>query len=298
MGDNSKIEWCEASWNPVTGCSHVSPGCDHCYAETLSHRYKWTTKPWGAQHAAENVKLHPERLDQPLRWQRPRRVFVNSMSDLFHEQVPDDFIDRVFAVMALAPQHSFQILTKRPERMRRYFTRTSSGASREELVYEARLVVIGRHYLKTWPGWPLPNAWLGASVEDQPRYEQRIGELIMTPATVRFLSCEPLLGPLAFGDHWNLGLVRRGCAISWMIVGGESGPGARPMDVQWARDIVAQCRAARVPVFVKQLGARAVEHIHTGNATVPMVRRLGLRDRKGGAPSEWPEDLRVRDYPR
>src|SRR3990167_9259008 len=192
MGDNSKIEWCEASWNPVTGCSHVSPGCDHCYAETLSHRYKWTTKPWGAQHAAENVKLHPERLDQPLRWQRPRRVFVNSMSDLFHGDVPDEFIDRVFTVMALAGQHTFQVLTKRPERMQAYqVTPERWDAARQWL-----RSLLPKKSMGAWEYvgvmmanqmWPLPNVWLGVSVEDQRRLDERVDDLLATSAAVRFI---------------------------------------------------------------------------------------------------------------
>ena len=284
MGDNSKIEWTDASWNPVTGCSHVSPGCDHCYAETLSHRYQWTTKPWGAQHAAENVQLHPKRLDQPLRWRRPRRIFVNSMSDLFHEQVPDEFIDRVFTVMLLAPHHVFQVLTKRPERMRDYCCNEATVGS---VVSLAAKVAAGFAAVKVThapdhlPGIQLGNCWLGVSVEDQRRADERIPLLLETPAAVRFLSCEPLLAPITFP------LPCKGSAfwggLHWVIVGGESGPGARPMEVQWARSIVDQCRAAGVSIFCKQMGS--------------VWARSNGGDRKGGDPSEWPEDLRLREYP-
>jgi protein gp37 len=301
MSDRSRIEWCDASWNPVSGCSHVSPGCDHCYAETLSQRYKWTTKPWGAQHAAENVKLHPERLDQPLRWRKPRRIFVNSMSDLFHELVPFEFVDRVMTVMQAADHHVFQVLTKRPQRMLDYL---SAWQKREP-----------------WSA-PPKHVWWGVSVEDQRRADERIPLLLQTPAAVRWVSAEPLLGPLdlrpfmwptqwswdakyrtpeeavaagAYAERKPQALVAAGRSfVRWVVVGGESGPGARPMDVHWARDIVAQCKAAGVPAFVKQLGVKPVERTN-GVLTWP---DYPLRDRKGGDPVEWPEGLHVREYPR
>ena len=188
MSDKTKIEWTDATWNPVTGCTMVSPGCDHCYAETIAHRFAGTA----AYPDGFAVTLRPERLDQPLRWRRPRRVFVNSMSDLFHKDVPDEYIACIWAVMALAPQHTFQVLTKRHGRMRslldddgfiqRVWNEMDGFLPRAKHPDESR--------------WPLPNVWLGVSVEDQQRADLRIPALLDTPAAVRFLSCEPLLRPV------------------------------------------------------------------------------------------------------
>ena len=211
MSGQSKIEWTDATWNPVTGCTKVSPGCKHCYAERI-------TKRWGGDFS--KVTLHPDRLDAPLHWRKPRMVFVNSMSDLFHEDVPDYFIDDVFDVCAVAANHTFQILTKRPERMMRYCQDDDRSI--------------------------LHNVWLGVSVEDQQRADERIPHLLQTPAAVRFLSVEPMLGPVAL-SAW-LG------SIDWVICGGESGPGARPMDQGWARILRDQCVHAGVPFFFKQWG--------------------------------------------
>jgi len=216
VGDRSSIEWTDATWNPVTGCSKVSPGCQHCYAERLAHRLK--AMGVAAYRNGFEVTLHPHVLELPLHWRRPRRVFVNSMSDLFHEDVPEDFIRSVFSVIARAPQHVFQILTKRAD----------------------RLVEIA-HRL-SWP----PNAWQGVSVESD-AYTWRIERLQQTPAPVRFLSIEPLLGPIP-----KLPLD----GISWVIVGGESGYGHRPADPEWVRMIRDQCLQARVPFFFKQWGGR------------------------------------------
>tara|TARA_Y100000310_G_C20689853_1_gene821510 strand:- start:2658 stop:3404 length:747 start_codon:yes stop_codon:yes gene_type:complete len=224
MGDKTKIQWTDATWNPTLGCTRVSPGCQHCYAERMAQRqvamgtagYEGTVD----EHGRWTGKLNclPDRLDQPLRWKRPRMIFVNSMSDLFHEDVAEKFIGRVFEVMIKAHWHKFQVLTKRSDLM----------AS-----------VVGRHIIK-----PPKNVWLGTSVENAD-YAHRIGHLRRTPAAVRFLSLEPLLGPLP-----NLNLY----GIDWVIVGGESGPGARPMHPDWARDIRDQCAGAGVPFFFKQVG--------------------------------------------
>lgn len=213
------ISWTDETWNPTTGCSHVSDGCRYCYAETLSLRFGWSKKSWTHNNAAENVVLHPERLHKPYTWKGPKRVFVNSMSDLFHEHVPDDFIARVFAVMNDLPQHIFQVLTKRPERA------------------------------ATWPGpWP-SNIWMGTSVEDR-RVVHRIDHLRLCQAQTRFLSCEPLLGDL--GDIDLTG-------IHWVIAGGESGlhirtHSEREMDHAWARRLRDLCLEASPPVafFFKQ----------------------------------------------
>ena len=214
MAEHSNIEWTEATWNPVTGCSKVSTGCKHCYAERLARRLQ----AMGALRYRNGftVTLHPAVLDLPQRWRRPRMVFVNSMSDLFHESVPLEFIQRVFATMRACPQHTFQVLTKRSARLRD---------------------------LAQYLDWA-PNIWMGVSVENR-RVIHRIHDLQAVPAHVRFLSCEPLLGPL---DDLPLD------GIHWVIVGGESGPDARPMQAEWVRTIRDQCRRADVPFFFKQWG--------------------------------------------
>lgn len=259
MATNSKIEWTDATWNPVTGCSKVSDGCKNCYAERLAHRFGWTTKPWTAANATENVILNLDRLEQPLRWKKPRRIFVNSMSDLFHEQVPDWFIRKVFQVMAEANWHIFQVLTKRPKRMK-------------EMIERLEPEFDGMVFNGTKVSWPLPNVWLGVSVENQKAADERIPLLLQTPAAVRFLSCEPLLGPVDLSGFKPFDgecfcqesidgckpRLAKGCpetAIDWVIVGGESGPGARPMHPDWVRSIRDQCQEAGVPFFFKQWGS-------------------------------------------
>lgn len=214
MSTNSAIEWTEATWNPVTGCTQVSPGCAHCYALRFAERFRGV--PGHPYEVGFDLTLRRERLEQPLEWRRPRRIFVNSMSDLFHEDVPLSFITEVFDVMARANWHVFQILTKRAERL-------------------AELA-------PTLP-WA-PNVWMGVSVENQ-RWTRRIELLHGVPAAVRFLSCEPLLEDLGELDLHG---------IDWVIVGGESGPGARRMDAEWARSIRDQCLASATPFFFKQWG--------------------------------------------
>ena len=264
MSDKTKIEWTDATWNPVTGCTKVSEGCDHCYAETIAHRFAGTA----AYPNGFDVTLRPERLDQPLRWQRPRRIFVNSMSDLFHKDVPDEYIARVFAVMALAPQHTFQVLTKRPGRMR-------SLLSSQHFLQEVRFAHVF-HMEEALPAnpnnlvpvWPLPNVWVGTSVENQKWAGVRTDQLRATPAAVRFLSCEPLLGAVllcrcdgaAYEVKRHPLIVNQACPLhgfprlDWVIVGGESGPHARPMHPAWARSLRDQCTAAGVPFLFKQWG--------------------------------------------
>ena len=214
MAIGSKIEWTDATWNPVTGCTKVSPGCKHCYAERLSKRLKATGMEKYRNGFA--VTMHENALDIPLRWRKPRTIFVNSMSDLFHDEVSDKFVHDVFAVMEQADWHRYQVLTKRPERV---------AALSAEL---------------PWPS----QIWLGVSVESD-RYFNRIDLLRECGATTKFLSLEPLLGPL---PDMNLD------GVDWVIVGGESGPGARPMEADWARDIQQQCAEARVPFYFKQWG--------------------------------------------
>jgi len=335
MASNTKIEWTEATWNPIVGCSVVSPGCTNCYAMKMAARIermaagagKWTHYNGTTQASKAGpvwtgrLTLAPDEiLTAPLRWKRPRRIFVNSMSDLFHEAVPDEWIDRVFAVMALAPQHTFQVLTKRSGRMREYMNGIQSKIPflgrmpLERIHLEAAAHMEGDggfmdvlkdrgnvYSLYLDAPWPLPNVWLGVSTEDQRRADERVPDLLATQAAVRFVSAEPLLGPIDFSrieprgsegeldslralkwqelwdtcwspevtkvspdealesflDWYNLSEFPSGLAhpaLDWIIVGGESGPGARPMHPDWARSIRDQCAAARVPFFFKQWG--------------------------------------------
>jgi protein gp37 len=266
MADKSAIEWTDATWNPVVGCSVVSPGCTHCYAMKLAARLERMGSP--AYHGlTQEMKAGPvwtgevraageHTLLQPLRWTRPRRIFVNSMSDLFHERMPMETIAQVFAVMALARQHTYQVLTKRSTRMRD----TVADDRFADLVDYEMDEIAPAHWhareLQDVGGWPLPNVQLGVSVEDQARADERIPHLLATPAAKRFLSCEPLLGPIDIREHL-LGLTvpyPRTDALHWVICGGESGPKARPMHPNWARSLRDQCAAAGVPFFFKQWG--------------------------------------------
>ena len=319
----TRIEWTDETWNPVTGCTPVSPGCDHCYARRMA-----TTRLRGRRgYPADDpfrVALHPDRLAQPLRWRKPRRVFTCSMGDLFHEAVPDSTIDRVFAVMALAPQHQFQVLTKRATRARDVLSAVQKrkegmadawiehvgpymGPTKDDVEAwcrthgvsvpeRARRVHIINRWLHAdyaertvhaerggWTGWPLPNVLLGVTAEDQPRADERIPLLLDCPAAVRFVSIEPMLGAvdltwLPSGQPFELPqgdrcqamqnalrrprehapgetvLVPAKPGLDWVIVGGETGPGARPMHPQWVRDIRDHCVANGVPFFFKQWG--------------------------------------------
>lgn len=272
MGDKTGIEWADATWNPVSGCSKVSQGCKHCYAERDWGRLVHLPAYQGRTFT--DVACHRERLEQPLRWKRPRKVFVNSMSDLFHPDVPDEFIDRVFAVMAIADQHVFQVLSKRPERMQRYLSTLQSRA--QDIAKASMYVMNGRHWTDGDGMWdfvanridagPLPNVWIGVSVEDQKAADERIPLLMQTPAAVRWISAEPLLGPVnlgalcdlkACGDHSRSSCGHSTCTsrlLDWVVVGGESGPNARPLSPDWARSLRDQCAAAGVPFLFKQWG--------------------------------------------
>lgn len=506
MGDRTKIAWAQASWNPLRGCTRVSAGCQHCYAERVAARFcgegqpyqglaKMVTRPDGSREArwTGKVEFVEHMLDQPLRWRRPRRIFVNSMSDLFHESVPDEWIDRVFAVMALAPQHQFQILSKRPTRMREYLSDPRTGSRVAALAYDAayeqgtgnsisrgarrtgnrcrgsdmalkeeareaeaerrdRISEGGwcnqlrtsaggisdsvrlpincnddprkedgnrsapgdldehqrtdtvrtddqphqRHQRRQSPRqfgagdplgaaqacnrsserqsqsaegqqaskdpaarrrrdshqgfadlwnddqshsckvsdenegnlcdlqsedlaahltWPLPNVWLGVSVEDQATANERIPLLLDTPAAIRWISAEPLLSlvdisPWLFGGDppcpecpkdidcdcgWQTRRELGQPHLSWIVVGGESGPGARPFDIEWARLLVYQCKTGAVSVFVKQMGSRPIAMKDKGAGPEPWP--LVLDSRSGTDPAEWPEDLRIQEYP-
>jgi protein gp37 len=343
MADNTHIEWTDATWNPITGCSVVSPGCSNCYAmrlagSRLQHHpsRKGLTKPSKAGPVwTGKVRLNKEWLDQPLRWKRSRNIFVCAHGDLFAENVPDEWIDQVFAVMALCPQHRFQVLTKRAKRMREYMTERwqpalareikfpdgstigvpaeKRGETRQTQVHNACEVLIDRFVLadtendKLWTvdgalkimqwKWPLPNVWLGVSVEDQTRANERIPDLLATPAAVRWISAEPLLGPLdltrlcgsggayfdaMIGESWYAGedisteTVRGGSSLNWIVVGGESGPGARvwPGFEDACRSLRGQCTVAGVAFFMKQM-AGAVK------ARMPAI----------------PDDLMIREMP-
>jgi protein gp37 len=225
MGDRTPIEWTESTWNPTTGCDRTSPGCDHCYALTLAKRLKaMGTQKYQLDGDPRTsgpgfrLTLHPDTLDQPRRWRQPRTVFVNSMSDLFHHDVPVAYIREVFGVIADTPRHQYQVLTKRSK----------------------RLAAVAAEF-----DWP-PNLWMGVSIENG-GYQYRVDHLRHVPAAVRFLSCEPLLGPICELDLDG---------IDWVIAGGESGPGARPMLLPWVSDLKDQCQRAGVPFFFKQWGGR------------------------------------------
>lgn len=314
---STSIEWTDVTWNPVTGCTKVSPGCAHCYIERTP---AFRTKGVRFERGRIPVQLHPDRLEAPLHWRQPRRVFVNSMSDLFHEDVPDWFIYAVWTAMYHSPQHVFQVLTKRPDRMAEWMAKWCDrgpskvgpvmwreGARRDHpwasCVTEAEALSVhnagrsqmfhawidswgepphgGARPLYDWMEgprwWPnvLPNVWLGVSVENQRMFDQRVPLLLDTPAAVRFLSCEPLLGPIELhADMWPA-CSDQPTDIHWVIVGGESGPKHRPFDPDWARSLRDECRAAGVPFFMKQLGGA----------------------RPGSRLEDLPEDLRIREFP-
>jgi len=316
------ISWTDDTWNPIRGCSRVSPGCGGpqgqggCYAERFAIRLSGSGQSYeGLVRSTSNgprwtgeVRFVEDALNLPLRWKKPRRIFVNSMSDLFHEKVPDEWIDRIFAVMALAPQHTFQVLTKRPERMRAYLEQVSDERDMQRW---ARWADIAKSPCAAGIfdelDWPIANAHLGVSVEDQPTADARIPLLLQTPAAVRFVSYEPALGPVDFGkingrtstrvhDSGRMDVLR-GIAVyptthpeypeqgypmqplDWLIVGCESGPNRRNQDgyEACARAAIQQAQAAGVRVFHKQ---------------------MPIKGRVSHDPSEWPEDLRVREWPR
>lgn len=254
MSDQTGIEWTDATWNPVTGCTKVSAGCKHCYAERDWARLSANPATRYHGRAFGDVQCHADVLELPLRWKRPRRVFVNSMSDVFHPDVPDCFIDRVFAVMALARQHTFQVLTKRADRARDYMLGSRRSAIDAQVDH---LMMTGKHGRFGGFHWPLPNVWLGVSVEDQATADERIPLLLQTPAAVRWISAEPLLGPVTLALHGHRMGVQASAVrgvIDWVVVGGESGPKARPMHPAWVRDLRDQCAAASVAFLFKQWG--------------------------------------------
>lgn len=306
------IQWTDETWNPVTGCSRVSEGCRHCYIER--------TPPFrmNGRKLGDPVQLHPDRLAQPLRWTKPRRVFVNSLSDLFHEDVSNEYIVAVFGVMAVRPDHTFQILTKRPQRMREWFQWLNERGGLGRFIRSIRVdgdrtipnffnsvmrtaVYRGQTHRAIGDPWgsvfnaasfhmvdsPLKNIWLGVSVEDQKTADERIPILLQTPTAVRFVSYEPALGPVDLKTYLQLPTAfdemmeprqAWNVLLNWVIAGGESGPGARPCDVAHLRSIVEQCKGSGVPVFVKQLGANVVDRNDAGF--------------EGDTDESWPMDTR------
>ncbi len=369
MGGKTGISWTGSTWNPLRGCSKVSAGCTFCYAERMAARFGHPGEAYDGTiaytavsssgnatgktsaglgdiaasmrgHWNGQIKLVPEALKIPLQWQRPRKIFVNSMSDLFHESVPDEYIAAVFGVMASAHWHTFQVLTKRPERMVRWFADHDLAAAKRhrsaataclEAAYDRHHILVDDDHHRDWP---LPNVHLGVSVEGQHVANERIPLLLQTPAAVRFISAEPLLGAVDIAT-W---LSRRECAcdargdvspfrpctepvacgqrLDWVIVGGESGPRARPCDVAWIEGVVQQCAAANVPAFVKQLGqvpvvaderwrhrrenegwcGHLLNHSNRNRVregTVP----LKFASLKGDTIEEWPKHLQVQQFP-
>ena len=312
--DKTKIEWADATWSPITGCSRISVGCEHCYAERLAgtrmknqpSRQGLTRETLSGPVWTGEVRFNEKWLDQPLRWRPPKRIFVCAHSDLFHENVPDEWIDRIFAVMALAPHHTYLVLTKRAERMQRYMTgldteitdgngKHKRDARLEGIEWRSCMVEGAAQKLHNertgedpsmWLAvhLPLPNVHIGVSIENQETAESRIPLLLKTPAAVRWVSAEPLIGPLdlrailhgpngithdallPWGNLWN-------ASLDWVVVGGESGPGSRPMHPDWARSIRGQCVAARVSFFFKQWG----DWIDDSEVPAPLrVRRLSV----------------------
>ncbi|CAN7416144.1 DUF5131 family protein [Paraburkholderia hospita] len=316
MSAKTSIEWTDATWNPLRGCSRVSDGCRNCYAEKVAMRFRGEGQPYeglvrmttqGPKWTGE-IKLVPAALREPFGWATPRRVFVNSMSDLFHESVPFDFIASVFAVMSVTTRHTYQVLTKRPARMLEFFKwvadydgifdddRISNTLANMDIPRVPHRPGRGG-YDNCGPGFPYENVWLGVSVEDQRTANERIPLLLQCPAEVRWISAEPLLGPvdlthMPHGDESDLDALRgqisyamqhvamppsaASSRIDWVVCGGESGHGARPMHPDWARSLRDQCAAASVPFFLKQMG--------------------GIRDKRGNL-DDLPSDLQFREFP-
>lgn len=277
MADKTKIQWCDATWNPVTGCSPVSEGCANCYAARMASRFRQVHGGHFSQ-----ILMHPERLDQPLRWKKPRRIFVSSMGDLFHEGVSDAWFSRIISVIAAAQQHTFMVLTKRPEQM---------------------LLSIRRFYEFGRKTPILPNLWLGVTAENQEQANKRIPILLQIPAAKRFVSIEPMLGPVNLNDltanlkpkcgrslcdyfsalngseydpqgnpkYCNPGTFN---SLDWVIVGGETGPGARPMHPDWARSVRDQCQAAGVPFFFKSWGSHVPVTLKFADNSYPAMQRV------------------------
>lgn len=282
MGDQrgGGISWTDQTWNPIRGCTRVSPGCENCYAERAALRspaYNGLVKidARGRPAWTGEVAFVPELLDQPLHWRRPRKIFVNSMSDLFHEKLSDDRVAEIFAVMAASPRHTFQVLTKRAERMCELLVQAPFMGMVAEKLHARDF-----HALAENLRWPLPNLWLGVSVEDQRRADERLPLLAAAPAEVKWISAEPLLEQINVRDYV--------AGLDWIVVGGESGPRARPFRLSWAYDLQYQAALGGASFFLKQLGSKPINV-----AGEPMA----LKDWHGKVPEEWPEELREQEFP-
>ncbi len=306
------IQWTDETWNPTVGCSKTSEGCRNCYAIGQAYRNNamgqklanpgrlryydgLTEKKNGRAEWTGTVNFVPESLEIPIKWRKPRRIFVNSMSDLFHESVPFEQLDQIFAVMALTPHHTYQVLTKRPDRMLEYFQKRmkkplpiNAAIARSCYPSLSRFQDLSRSRLATTETiFPLPNVWLGVTVENQKAADDRISLLAQTPAALRFLSCEPLLEEVKI-PHME--------SIDWAICGGESGHGARGCNIDHLNSIVEQCRYDRVPVLVKQLGAQPFSRDEAECSDYPAID-WPISDKKGAIVSEWPDYLQVQQFP-
>lgn len=304
----TKIEWASHVWNPTRGCRRVSPGCENCYAERVAARFSGPGLPYEGltKNGRWNGEVKLGDLAAPLHWRKPARIFVDSMSDLFYEEFTDEKIAAVFGVMAACPQHTFQVLTKRPERAVKWFAwikrqaiEVNAGRGMSEAAFclahaqkQSPNVALTRNLDEIFAQpWPLPNVHIGISIEDQKRADERLPELLRIPAAVRFVSFEPALGPVNWLPWVRKFPGRMEPPLDWLIIGGESGPSARPFDIAWARNTIEQCKAAGVPVFMKQLGAHCV---NSSNGQEPERNTFGG---KWNDPKDWPPDLRVREFP-
>ncbi|HEY9866398.1 MAG TPA: phage Gp37/Gp68 family protein [Candidatus Obscuribacterales bacterium] len=296
---STKIQWADETWNPIVGCSRTSPGCKNCYAAVAAQSYRLQqfpqyqkVKDWDG-----TVEFVESQLDKPLGWKKPKKIFL-SMSDPFHKNVPFEWIERIFSVIEETPQHTYQILTKWPHRMIDFFDWYSARCSDHSVDLQ----------------WRMPdNVWLGVSCENQQTANERIPLLMKIPAKVRFLSCEPLLEPLdlskflpiewsEIAEDWieswpGIGSYSTNDYPNWIIAGGESGAGSRPCHVDWLRDIASQAQSAKVPVFIKQLGSNAIASTPYIDDVANNHYCLKLKDRKGGDINEFPEDLKLQQFP-
>lgn len=323
MGDETNIAWTDMTWNPVRGCYPVSPGCGNCYAEKVAFRFCGPGQPYEGtiDHRGRwnnVVRLVPEKLLEPMRKQRPRRIFVNSMSDWAHESIPFSFWCAMMAVMGGTPWHVFQPLTKRPDHLRKLFGRLDEEVVNmlpdrqpigdESVKMDARRAVylagcarsygigVEAHFelkerLREQP-WPLRNLHVGVSAEDDLRWTERVGSLLQLPAALRWVSVEPQIGPIdpCTLDAW-LG------DLDWIVLGGESGPKARPFNVEWAYRWIRDCDNLGVPLFIKQLGSEVIQSIPPHGVFRPHNIPGMIHDKKGADPSEWPAELRVQQFP-
>lgn len=310
MGDKTGIAWTDATWNPTIGCTRVSEGCRHCYAERMAARFAGPGQPYegvasmtpSGPRWTNEVRVVMKRMNDPVRWTRPRRIFVNSMSDLFHPAIAYPVIWMILETARRAPQHTYQVLTKRPGNAAAFFEWLADQWMQGEPIFpgadpgphSASNADRAAHFERLWSEY-FPNVWLGTSTENQETAEERVPLLLRTPARIKWLSVEPMIGPVrlrpewiarytppspsSFGGRWDGPLT-----LHWVVIGGESGPGARPMSEQWPTSLMDQCRAAGVPVFFKQAGDK-------------LARHWGCAARKGDDPDEWPEEFRVQEYP-